>query len=171
MGTPKPLHNDRQPAGNQPRSDLTVRIHRYRCAKETPLAHLPTPKTHKQRPHHRTDRVLKVGYQLDREQRKGPAVPWAQKARNGNSLLLEVRKQLNGIPPVRGNLSIAIKIATDRAERPNKGEKIDLTGQKRFFVFPNRLESVKVGKLNCSAALLTRGQVFALPRTFRPASL
>ena len=56
------------------------------------------------------------------------------------------------------------------AGRPEVGEKIDVTGEKRFFVFPNRIEAVKVRKLNFSAALLTRGS-FLGSYTFRAASL
>ncbi len=63
----------------------------------------------------------------------------------------ELREELNGIPPIGGDLSIAIRTATDRASRSNGGEKINLTGQKRFPVFPKGLEFVKVGELNLSA--------------------
>jgi hypothetical protein len=38
-----------------------------------------------------------------------------------------------------------MQIIADRAVRAKVGEKIDLTGEKGFLVFPNRLESVKVG--------------------------
>ncbi len=50
-------------------------------------------------------------------------------------------------------------------------DRVGLTGYKRFFVFPDHLESVKVRELNSSAALLTRGRVFGLPGIFRPAPL
>jgi hypothetical protein len=58
-------------------------------------------------------------------------------------------------------------------EGPHDGKLHDpsefgLTGQKRFFVFPDRLESVKLRELNSSTALLTKGWVFGLPRIFRP---
>jgi hypothetical protein len=36
-------------------------------------------------------------------------------------------------------------IIADRAVRAKIGEKVDLTRQKGFLVFPNRFESVKVG--------------------------
>jgi hypothetical protein len=162
MGTLKPTYHHHQPVGHQPRGQQTVRIHPCRGAPEALLSHLPTAKTHKQCPYDRTDRVLAVGNQLDRQQRKSPGPSPAQKAHNRNALLFKAWKQLNGITPVGGSLSIIVGNATDRAGRSNNGEKIDLTLKKRFFVLPNRLESVRVGKLNFSAALLTRGRVFRL---------
>ena len=170
MPTPKPLQDSHQPEGNEPGRHLAVRIHRHHGAKEAPLSHLPTSKTQKQRPNHRTHRVLKVRNQLDRKQRKSHSPPTAQKARNGNPLLLEAGKELNGIAPIGGNLSVAMGITTDGTGRSNKGEKIDLTLQKRFLVFPNRLESVNVGKLNSSAALPTGLAGLWSAQTFGPAS-
>ena len=114
-----------------------IRIHANRCTIETLLTHLPDLKTHKQRPDHRTDRVLKVRNQLDRQEGKGPAPPSAYKTRNGNLLLPESGEQFNGIPPVRGDLSITIRTTADGAHRTNRGRKINLTGKKRFSVFPN----------------------------------
>jgi hypothetical protein len=62
------------------------------------------------------------------------------------------------MPPIRGDLSIAIRMVADGTHRPNGGRKINLTGKKGFSVFPQGPEFVKVGKLNFSAALLTRGR-------------
>jgi hypothetical protein len=120
-------------------------MHRLCRAIETLLTHLPTSKTHKQRPDDSTDRVLEIRNQLDWQQGKGPPPPSAYKTRNGNPLLLQPREQFNGVPPVRGDLSITIRSTTDGASGTNIGEKIDLTGQKRFLVFPNGFECVKVG--------------------------
>ena len=130
MGTPKPTDNHCQPAGYQVRGDETVRIHLNRSPVETPLPHLPVLNTQKQGPDNGTNRVLKVGNQLDRQQRKGSAASSAQKTGNRNPILLETRKQLNGIAPVRQNLPITVKIATDRTHRSNNGEKINLSGKK-----------------------------------------
>ena len=120
-------------------------MHRLCRTIETLLTHLPTLKTHKQRPDDSTDRVLEIRNQLDWQQGKGPPPPSAYKTRNGNLLLLELWKQFNDVAPVRGDLSITIRGTTDGASRTNIGEKIDLTGQKRFLVFPNGFECVKVG--------------------------
>jgi hypothetical protein len=60
-------------------------------------------------------------------------------------LLFKLRKQLNGGPKIRGNLSVAFDIAADRTLGTNNGEKIDMAAKKRFFIFENRLKSVIVG--------------------------
>jgi hypothetical protein len=75
----------------------------------------------------------------------------AQKPRNRNALVLELRKQVNGRAPVIGNASIAIELAADRTTRPNEGEKINLAGKKKLLVFPNAIKCVSKGKLNRSA--------------------
>jgi len=67
------------------------------------------------------------------------------KAGNGDPLLLEARKQLDGISPVGGDLPIAIYLPAYGAGRAKVGEKIDPSGQERFFIFPNRFEFVNVG--------------------------
>lgn len=141
-------------------------MHRLRCTVEALLTHLPTLKPHKQRPDDGTYGVLEIRNQLDWQQGKGPPPPSAYKTRNGNPLLLELGHQFDGVAPVRGDLSITIKGTTDGTSGTNMGEKIDLTGKKRFCVFPNGFECVKVGELNCSAALLTRGRVFGWLKPF-----
>ena len=170
MGTPKSSKHCRQPAGNQPRGQITVWIHLHHGAPKAPLAHLPISKTKQQRPDHRTHGVLKVGNQLDRKQRKRHSASSAQKARNGNPLLLKARKQLNGIAPVRRNLPIAMKSSTDRAQRPKVGYEINPAGQKRFRVLPNRLKSVNVGKLNLRLPCSPGGRSSGC-QTIGPASL
>lgn len=92
-----------------------------------------------------------VGNQLGRQHREGSPATAAHKARYRNALLLELRKQLNRMAPVGRDGPIATGPAADRTPRPKEGEKIDLTGKKRFFVFPNRFKSVRKGKLNLSA--------------------
>jgi hypothetical protein len=72
----------------------------------------------------------------------------AEKADNRHTLLLELREQPNGISPVRSNLPVAIPLATDWTGRAKEGKKINLTGKKRFLVFPNALVCVRVGKLD-----------------------
>jgi hypothetical protein len=85
-----------------------------------------------------------------------------QKTSDGNTLLAPLGKELNGIPPVRSDPSITKKAATQRTGGTDPGIKIDLTGPKRFLVFPKALKCVKVGELNLSAAWRTRGRVFGL---------
>jgi hypothetical protein len=145
MGAAKPPENHFEPVDNQVRGHVAIRIYRYRCTKEATLASLPASITQKESPYHCAHRVLKVGNQLNREQRKGLPTPSAYKAGNGNPLLCEARKKLNGIAKIGSNLPIAIYLPADGAGRPKVGEKIDLTGQEGFFVFPNRFEFVNVG--------------------------
>jgi len=92
-----------------------------------------------------------VGNQLGRQHRERPPVAATHKAGYRNALLLELRKKLNRIAPVGRDGPIAAGSAADRAARPKEGKKIDLSGKKRFFVFPNRFKSVRKGKLNLSA--------------------
>jgi hypothetical protein len=56
-----------------------------------------------------------------------------------------------------------MKAAAEGTDGTDPGIKIDLTGEKRFFVFPKALECVKVGNLNLSGAWRTRGRGFGLP--------
>ena len=114
MGTPKATGNDGQPADNQVRSRQTVRIHRNRCPIETPIPHLPIGITQKQGADHCSNCVLKIRNQLNRQQRKGCLPLSAQKPGDGNPILFKLRKQLDGIPKVRGNLPVAISISADR---------------------------------------------------------
>jgi hypothetical protein len=166
----KPPQNNRQPVGNEPGSDKTFGVHASRCAKEALLTHLSVLKRQEQRPNHGTDRVLKVRNQLDRQEGKGSSLLPAHKACNGDLLFPKLREELNGIAPIGGELSIAIRTAADRADRSNGGRKINLTGEKGFSVFPKSLEFVKVGELNFSAPCSQGGRLWAA-QTFRPASL
>jgi hypothetical protein len=94
---------------------------------------------------------LEVGNQLARQYRKGLLPLIAEKSGNGNALFLELREQINSVSPVGGNLPIAIRLATDRTGRTKEGEKVYLTGKKRFLVFPNATVCVRVRKLDFSA--------------------
>ncbi len=166
----KPPQNNRQPAGNEPRSNRTFLVHASRCAKATLLTHLSVLKRQEQGPDYRTDRVLEVRDQLDRQEGKGVFPFPAEKTSNGDLLFPKFREEVNGKPPIGGDLSIAIRTATDGADRSNGGRKIDLTGQKRFAVFPKGPEFVKVGELNVSAPRSQGGRLLAA-QTFGPASL
>jgi len=151
MGTPQPEHNHTQPAGNQPWGQEAVRVHRYRGAMKALLSHLPALQAQEQSPDHGIHGVLIVGNQLARQYGKGPLLLIAKKAGNRNALFLELREQVNGISPVGSNLPVAILLATDRTGRSKEREKINLTGKKKFLVFPNRFVCVRVGKLDFSA--------------------
>jgi len=166
----KPSQNNRQPAGDEPRSNQTFLVHANRCAKEALLTHLPVLKRQEECPDHCTDCILKVGDQLDRQVGKGPSLLPAHKACNRGLLFPKLREELNGIPPIRGDLSITVRLAADGAVRSNGGRKINLTGQKRFPVFPKGIEFVKVGELNLSAPRSQGGGLLAA-QTFGPASL
>jgi len=170
MPPAKPSQNNHEPVGNEPGGDETFRIHASRCAKEALLTHLPILKRQEKCPDHGPDRVLKIRDQLDRQKGKRSFPLRAEKTSNGDLLFSELRGKLNGIPPIGGDLSIAIRTATDGADASNGGRKINLTGQKRFAVFPKRLEFVKVGELNLSAPCPQGGR-FWVAQTFGPASL
>jgi len=130
VATAKPLDDGYQPAGNQPWRHQAFWIHRLGCAIKALLPRLPTLHPQKQRPDHRTYRVLKVWDQLDGQQREGLTTLTAYKARYRYPLLLELRKQLDRITPVGRNLSITILTAADRTACPNAGDKIDLIQKK-----------------------------------------
>jgi len=157
----KPLQNNRHPAGNEPRGKQAFRVHVNRCAVEALLTHLPVLKRQKQGPDHRTDCILKVRDQLNRQEGKSPSPFIAHKASYGDLILLELGEKLNGIPPIRGDLSIAIRTVADGAQGANGGRKINLTGKKGFSVFPKGLEFVKVGELNFSAPCSQGGRLWA----------
>ena len=92
------------------------------------------------------------------------------KSHNRNALFLELREQVRGIAPVGGNRSIATGLAANRTVRPKEGVKINLAGEKRLLVFPNRLKCVRKGKLNLSAPC-PRGGRRRAAQTFGTASL
>jgi len=122
---------------------------------------LPVLERYKQGPDYRTDCILKVRDQLNRQEGKSPSPFIAHKASYGDLLLLELGEKLNGIPPIRGDLSIAIRTVADGAQGANGRKKINLTGKKGFSVFPKGLEFVKVGELNFSAPCSQGGRLWA----------
>jgi len=165
----KPLQNHPKPAGNEPGSCQTVRVHLDRCPIESLLTTLPASKRQKQDADHRTDRVLKVRDQLKGQERKGPSLLPAQKPRNGYALFPEFREQFSGLPQIRGDLTIAIRAVANWTHRADGTRKINLAGKKRFSVFPKIVEFVKIGQLNFSAP--ARREAGFGPLTFGPASL
>jgi len=162
MSAPKSSKNPGYPAGHQPRGDKAIRINLHGCTMKALLSPAPASQPQEQGPQDCIRRVLVIGNQLERQQGEGLREPSAQEPRNGNPFLRKRRKQLHRIPPVGGDLSVAVLVSTDGAGRPDKGGKINPPGQKRFLVFPNRLVCVRVGKLNRSAALPTGGRSLAL---------
>lgn len=158
MSTSKASQDNSPPGGHQPGGHATIRRYANRGIPKTLPALLLPCQRQQQRPDHRTHRVLEIGNQLDRKQRKGPPPFSTEEPGNGNRLLLKLRKKLDRISPVRRDLSVAIRLPTERTARPKVGEKINSIGQKGFLVFPNRMESVKVWALDFLSALLTRGR-------------
>jgi len=117
MSTPKPEHYPCQPTGNQPGGYKAVRVHRYRGAMKTLLSHLPELQDQEQSPYHGIHGVLMVWDQLGRQERKG-ALPFiAEKAGNRHALFPELREQVNSVPPVGADLSVATLLSTDRTDR------------------------------------------------------
>ena len=121
MGPPKPADNGRQPKANQIRGHHTVRIHLHRGAIKAPLTHLPVSESQQHDSEHRIDRVLKIGHQLNRQQRKAALPPAAYKAGDGHPDLVEPGKQLNGISPVRCDRSVTLKTTADRTPAADDG--------------------------------------------------
>jgi len=134
------------------------------------LSHLPVVENQEQGSYHGIHGVLKVGDQLARQYGKGSLPLVAEEAGNRNALFLELWEQVNGVSPVGGNLPVTVLLATDRTGSPNEREKINLTGEKRFLVFPNGLVCVRVRKLNLSAPCPPGGRLRAA-QTFGTASL
>jgi len=170
VSSAKPSQNNAHPAGNEPGGNQAFRVHVNRCAVEALLTHLPVLKRQKQGPDHRTDCILTVWDQLNRQEGKSPSPLIAHKASYGDLILVELGEKLNGIPPIRSDLSIAIRTVADGAQGANGRKKIKLTGKKGFSVFPKGLEFVKVGELNFSAPCSQGGRLWAA-QTVGPASL
>jgi hypothetical protein len=162
MGTPESSKGHSHPARHQPGGHLTIGLNLHRGPVEPPLPPLPTSQAQEQGPQQGTGRVLEIRNQLDGQKGHGVPTPSAQESSNGNPFLLEDREQLDRIPPIGSDLPTAVLIPTDGAGSSDQGEEINPTTEERFFVFPNRLICVRVGKLNCSAALPTGGRTSAL---------
>lgn len=95
--------------------------------------------------------VLAIRSQLNRQQGESPSPKTTQETGHGNSFLLEFRKELLGITPIRRNGLVAIRTMAQWTDRTQEGKKINPAGLEAFLVFPNRGQCVKVGKLNRSA--------------------
>ena len=145
MGTPQPTGNDGQPADNQVCGHQTVRFHGNRCPIETPVPLLPVLITQKQGSDHSPHCVLKIRNQLNRQQREGGLSLSAQKPGDGNPFLFKLRKQLDGISKVWGNLPIAFYLTADGTLMTNNGEEINMARKIGFFIFEYRFKSVIVG--------------------------
>ncbi|RJR21693.1 MAG: hypothetical protein C4582_07635 [Desulfobacteraceae bacterium] len=104
---------------------------------------------------------------------KEKVVLWVRhkKRATGNFSFFEFRKQINGISPVIFNAFITMETTADGTCETDVSHKIDCVRKESFFVFPNGLKSVNVGKLNSSAALPARRQGPWLPQTVWPVSL
>lgn len=163
MSTPEPLENHGHPAGNQPRRHGTVRIHLQRGAVKPPLAPPTILQDQKNRPDHRIHRVLDIRNQLLGKKGKRPAFAPAKKSGYRHPSLPE-GIQINRVAPVRLHRPAATLRATNRAVRPQGGEKIDPASQKRSFVFPNRRKSVTVGYLNSALPGSRGGCAFRPPK-------
>ena len=137
---------------------------------KTLLAPLPALEHQEQSPNDGIDGVLEVGNQLDRQYGKGPLLLIAHKAGNRDALFLELGEQVDGISPVGGNLPVAPLLAADRTGRAKEREKVNMTGKKRFLVFPNALVCVRVRKLDFSAPCPQGSRLWAA-QTFGSASL
>jgi len=92
MAAPESGHNHHQPTKYEPRRHSALRVYRYLCPIKADLTRLPTGNAQKQGPDDCADRVLKIGDQLDGQQRKGTSTLLAQKAGDGNLLFPEFRK-------------------------------------------------------------------------------
>ncbi len=92
MAAPKPPYHYYQPTINEPCRDLAIRIHGTFRAIKAHLAHLPASKTTKKGPNHCTGRVLKIGDQLNGQQRKSAFILSTQKPGDGDFFFPEFRK-------------------------------------------------------------------------------
>jgi len=158
VAAPKSAQHRHQPTKYEPCGYSAFRGYRCLCPTKTDVTQLPTGNTQQESPDDCVGSVLKVGNQLDGQQRKRPLMPLTQKAGNGHLFFLKLRKQINGISPVGINFLITMAIPTDGTFGANIRQKIDWIRKEGLFVFPNSLEFVKVGELNFSAALPTGRQ-------------
>ncbi len=144
MGAIQPPGHHHEPAGHQPGGHLAVRVYFHRGPIKPLLPGLPVLQSQKQGPNDRTRRVLVIGNQLDRQQRKGGSFTRTFEPDNRNPLLPERREKFDRISPVDRALPVASPALTDRAGLSQVSKKIDLAGKKCIFVFPGALECVSV---------------------------
>ena len=92
MAAPEPPYHHRQPTKNEPCRDLALRIYgRFRPIKAH-LTHQPAGKTTKKGPKHCADLVLKIGDQLNGQQRKSAVMLSTQKPGDGDFFFPVFRK-------------------------------------------------------------------------------
>jgi len=125
MAAPESGHNHHQPTKNEPCCHVALRLYGYLRTTETRLTHPPTGNTQKERPDDCVNRVLKIGDQLDGQQRKGASMLLTQKPGDVDLLFLKFREQINSISPVGVNFLITITIATDGTRGTDISQKID----------------------------------------------
>ena len=125
MAASEPSYDRHEPTKNEPRCHVALRVCRCLRTTETRLSRPPTGNAQKERPDDCVDRVLKIGDQLDGQQRKGASIFLTKKPGDGDLLFSEFREQINGISPVRVNFLITITIATDRTYWTDISQKID----------------------------------------------
>ena len=92
MAAPKSPYHHHQPTKNEPGRDVALWIYgRFRPIKSH-LTHQPAGKTTKKGPNHCADGVLKIGNQLNGQQRKGAVILPTQKPGDGDFFFPEFRK-------------------------------------------------------------------------------
>lgn len=170
VGTPQTTDHNFQPVCHKPRGNQAVRINVLRGSEKTFLASLPVEKSIKQRANHGKCRIQHIRDQLVRKQGKGHILLATQKSGDWNPFFPENRENIDDITFVRGNLPVTIAVTAERACRPNYLQKINLTMDERFFIFPDTLECVNKRQLYRFTVLSSRRQVFG-SETFWPASL
>jgi len=170
VGTPQTTDHNFQPVCHKPGGYQAVRINVLCRSEKTFLAGLPVEKSIKQRANHGRCRVQHIRDQLVRKQGKCHFLFATQKPGDWNPFFPENRENVDDIAFVRGNLPVTVVLTTDRACRPDHLREINLTPDKRFFIFPDTLECVNEWQLYRFTALSPRMQVFG-SETYGPASL
>ena len=135
MSTPEPLENNGQPARNQPGSHRTVRIRLQTGSVKPPLASSAKLQHGKDRAYHRIHRVLNIRDQLVRKEGNTQPAPPALKPRYRNPPLLK-RIQLDRVALIRLDRPVAVRATTNRAVRPQEGEKNRSGPLERIFRIP-----------------------------------
>ncbi len=92
MAAPNPLYRNHQPTINEKCRDLSLWIYGLFRPIKTPFTHLPVQNATQKGPNHCADRVLKIGDQLNGQQRKGDVILPTQKPGDGDFFFPEFRK-------------------------------------------------------------------------------
>jgi hypothetical protein len=170
VGPSQTSDHDLQPVCHKPGGYPAVRINvLYRSEKAFP-ASLPVEKPIKQRSDHGRYRVQHIRDQLVRKQGKGHILFATQKPGDRNPFFPENRENVDDIAFIRGNRSVAIVLAANRAYRSDGQREINFTLDKRFFIFLDTLECGNKRQLYRFTALSSGRQVFG-SYTYGPASL